>query len=146
VGVAAAVERSARVVDVHALERGGEAVRVALATHLAVGDDVEPGALLVGDGEPGGIVLRLLEIGGIDPPQLPRADPRREPAPQLLAVDEPVRLGVRADEAGEDPGGLGHRGPSFPQSGARAPGSTGSTRPLKPVLAAGAFVWISGGV
>ena len=51
IGMAAAVERGAGIVDVDAVERGGEAVRVALAPHLAVGDDVEPGALLVADGE-----------------------------------------------------------------------------------------------
>ena len=59
--MAAAVERRAGIVDVDALERGGEAVRVALAAHLAVGDDVEPGALLVADGEQRRVVLRLLE-------------------------------------------------------------------------------------
>ena len=46
IGVARAVERGARVVDVDALERGGEAVGVALAPDLAVGDDVEAGLLL----------------------------------------------------------------------------------------------------
>ena len=51
VGMAAAVERRARIVDVDAVERRGEAVGIALAPHLAVGDDVEPGALLVADGE-----------------------------------------------------------------------------------------------
>ena len=33
-----------------ALERGGEPVGIAFAPHLAVGDDVEPGAFLVADG------------------------------------------------------------------------------------------------
>ena len=45
---------------VDALERGGEAVGVALAPHLAVGDDVDAGPLHVADGEQGGVVLRLL--------------------------------------------------------------------------------------
>jgi hypothetical protein len=40
--MAGTVEGGAGVVDVDALERGGEAVRVALAAHLAVGDNVEP--------------------------------------------------------------------------------------------------------
>ncbi len=103
VRVPAAVQRGARVVDVDALERGGEAVRVALAAHLAVGDDVQPGALLVGDRQPRRVVLRLLEIARIDPPQLRRPHARREAPAQLLAVDQPVRLRVGADEAGEDP-------------------------------------------
>ena len=48
---------------VDALERGGEAVGVALAPDLAVGDDVDAGALHVADGEQGGVVLRLLQPG-----------------------------------------------------------------------------------
>ena len=100
VRMAAAVQRRARVVDVDAFERGREAVRVALAPHLAVGDDVQPGALLVGDREPRGVVVRLLQVGRIDPPQLAGADPRREAAAELLAVDQPVRLRVGTDEAG----------------------------------------------
>ena len=51
----------AGLVDVDALERGGEAVGVALAADLAVGDDVDAGPLHVADGDDGGIVLRLLE-------------------------------------------------------------------------------------
>ena len=62
VGMAAAVERGARVVDVDALERGGEAVGVALPTHLAIRDDVQPGALLVRDGQARRVVVRLLQV------------------------------------------------------------------------------------
>ena len=43
---ARAARHHRRVVDVEALQRGREAVRVALAPDLAVGDDVEPGAFL----------------------------------------------------------------------------------------------------
>ena len=63
IGVARAVERAAGIVDVHALERGGEAVGVALAPDLAVGDDVEARLLLRADGEQRRIVLRLLQEG-----------------------------------------------------------------------------------
>ncbi len=49
IGMAGAVERGAGIVDVDAFQRGGEAVGVALAPLLAVGDDVEAGALLVAD-------------------------------------------------------------------------------------------------
>ena len=70
IGMAAAVERGAGIVDVDAVERGGEAVGVAFAADLAVGDDVEPGPLLVANGEQRRVVLRLLEIGLRDAPQL----------------------------------------------------------------------------
>ena len=100
IGLAAAVERGAGIVDVDAFERGGEAVRVALAAHLAVGDYVEASALLVADGEEGGVVLGLLEPFRRDPPELGRAHARREPSLQLLAVDQPVGLRIGADERG----------------------------------------------
>ena len=48
--------------DVDALERRGEVVGVAFAAHLAVGDDVDAGALHVADGEQRGVVLRLLQV------------------------------------------------------------------------------------
>ena len=89
-----------RVLAVHALERGGETVGVALAAHLAVGDDVDAGALLVADREQCGVVLRLLEPGRLDPPQLARASTRRNDFRQEPAVDQPVGLGVAADQRG----------------------------------------------
>ena len=64
IGVTGAVERGAGIVDVDAFERGGEAVGIALAAHLAVGDDVEAGALLVADRNARGVVLRLIEPFG----------------------------------------------------------------------------------
>ena len=63
IGVPGAVERDAGIVDVDPFERGGEAVRIALAADLAVGDDVEPRLLLRLDREHGRVVLRLGEIG-----------------------------------------------------------------------------------
>src|SRR2546422_3750339 len=67
--MARAVERSAGMVDIDAFERGGEAVGIAFAPDLAVGDDVEAGPLLRPDGEQRGVVLRLGEIGLGNPPQ-----------------------------------------------------------------------------
>ena len=58
--MARAVERGAGVVEVDAFERGGEAVRVALAPDLAVADDVEPRLLLRADRDQGRVVLRLV--------------------------------------------------------------------------------------
>ena len=98
IGMAAAVERRAGIVDVDAFERGGEAVGVAFAAHLAVGDDVEAGALLVANREQRGVVLRLLETFGRDAPQLAGAHARREALGELLAVDQPVGLRIGADE------------------------------------------------
>ena len=98
IGMAAAVERGAGIVDVDAFERGGEAVGVALAPHFAVGDDVEPGALLGADGDERRVVLGLLEPFGRDAPELAHPDARRKAAGEILAVDQPVGLGVGADE------------------------------------------------
>ena len=100
VGVPAAVEGRAGVVDVDPFERRREPVRVALAPHLTVGHDVEPGELLVADGEDRGVVLRLLEPLGRDAPELRGADAWREPAGEPFPVDQPIRLGVRADQGG----------------------------------------------
>ena len=77
------------VVDVEALERGREAVGVALAPDLAVGDDVDAGALLVGDRERGRVVLRLLRG---------RA-PRRATAPARARAAEASRGASRGRSA-----------------------------------------------
>jgi hypothetical protein len=101
-----------RVVDVDALEGGGEAVAVGLAQHLAVGDDVEAGLLLGPDSQDPGVVLGLLQILRLDPPQLQSAHPRREPAGELGPVHQPVRLGIAAHQGGradrEWNGAFGH--------------------------------------
>ena len=83
----------AGVVDVEVLEGGREAVGVALAADLAVGDDVQAGALRIRDRERGGVVLACREIGRFDAPQLRGADARRQRAAQLLAVDQPNGCG-----------------------------------------------------
>ena len=88
-----------RVVVVDAVERGGEAVGVALAAHLAVGDDVDAGALHVADREERGVVLRLLEVRLRDAPQLVHAHARHH-GREHGAVDQPVGLRVAADDGG----------------------------------------------
>ena len=60
--MAGAVERGAGIVDVDTFERGREAVGIAFAPHLAVGDDVEPGLLLRADRQQGRVVLRGFEM------------------------------------------------------------------------------------
>jgi hypothetical protein len=100
-----AVERGARVVDVDPVERGREAVRIALAADLAVAHDVEAGVLLRADGDQRRVVLRLLQVRRRHPPELGRPHARRKAPGELLAVDQPV--GLR--EAADDGGGEEHR-------------------------------------
>ena len=96
--VAGSVEGDARVLGIHPFERRGEPVGVALAADLAIRDDVHTRPFHVTDGEHRGVILGLLQQVGRDPPDLWCASPRRQPAAQLLAVDQPVRLGVAADD------------------------------------------------
>ena len=98
IGVPAAVKRGARVVDVHAFQRGREPVGVALPAHLAVGDDVKSRVLLGPDREHRRVVLGLAEKLGRHAPQLAGADPGRKPPGQLGPVDKPVRLWITSDE------------------------------------------------
>ncbi len=132
VGMPAAVQSRAGVVDVDALEGGGEVVAVRLAPHLAVGDDVESRLLLGADGQHGGVVLRLLEVLRLDPPQLSRTHPRGEPAGQLGPVDQPVRLGVAAHQRGRQDRKRG-RGRGHPRdsrtAAARRPRGPATSRP-----------------
>ena len=100
IGMAGAIERGAGIVDVDAVERGGETVGVALAPHLAVRDDVEARSLLVANGQQRRVVLRGVEEFGRDPPQLLRAHARRKASGELLAVDQPVGLGIGTHERG----------------------------------------------
>jgi hypothetical protein len=59
--VSAAIQRRAGIIDIDALQRRCKAVRVALTTHFAVGNDVEARAFLVSDREERRIVLSLLQ-------------------------------------------------------------------------------------
>ena len=92
--VAGAIERDAWPIQVDAVEGGREAVRVALPTHLPVGDDVDAGQLHVPDGEPRRVVLCLLEERLRDAPQLPCPHARREAVSEPLAIDQPAWLRV----------------------------------------------------
>ena len=95
----AAVDRAAGIHDVDALERSGEAVGVAFAPHLAIGDDVDAGLLHVADREQRGVVLRFLQVLLGNAPDLGRPHPRHLGA-EFCAVDEPVGLGIAADNGG----------------------------------------------
>ena len=97
---------SAGMLVVDALQRRGEMVGVALAPHLAVGDDVDAGALHVADGEQGGVVLRLLQERLGHAPDLVQPRARHDLA-QHLAVHQPVGLRIGADDGGLQQG-VGH--------------------------------------
>jgi hypothetical protein len=64
-------------VDVDAVERDGEAVGVALPADFAIGDDVEPDALLLVHRQRDGVVVGLGEVVAVDPPEVAGADPHR---------------------------------------------------------------------
>ena len=85
---------------VHALERGREPVRVALAPHLAIGHDIDAGALLIADRQHCRVVLRLLEPCLIHAPELARSRARRNDLGKPRAIDQPIRLRVAAHQGG----------------------------------------------
>ena len=98
-GAAAAIDGAAWIFHVDAVKRGGEAVGVAFAPLLAIGDDVEPGAFLIVNGDDGGVVLRRFELVGRDQPEIVRAHARHL-LRQLGAVDQPFGLRVGTDKRG----------------------------------------------
>src|SRR5207302_4849944 len=93
VDAAAATWTVARVVEIDAVEGSREAVAVAFAADLAVGNDVDAGPLHVADGDPGGVILGLFEEWLRNAPQVSGAYPRWESRQQLVAIDKPVGLG-----------------------------------------------------
>src|SRR5689334_119328 len=98
--MAGAIERHSRVLEVHALQRGRESIRVALAPDLTVRDDVDARPLHVQDGKPGRVILGLLQQLRREAPNLEGSGPRRQPAAKERAVDQPVRLWIAADDRG----------------------------------------------
>src|SRR5262249_44474561 len=105
VGMSRAVERAAGIVNVDAFKRSRKAIGIAFTPHLAVSDDIEPGAFLIADRKQRGIVLRLLEMFRGNTPKLRGAHARRETARKFHPIDQPIRLRVGADEGrGQEPG------------------------------------------
>ena len=80
----AAADDLAGLLEVDALQRGREMVGVAFAPDLAVGDDVDAGALHVADGEDGRVVLRQLQQFAGEAPHLRRAHARHLVVVQAL--------------------------------------------------------------
>ncbi len=89
---------NARPID--AVERVCKLVRVALASDLAVGDDVDPGAFLLADRNQRRIVLRLLQKLARHTPDVAHAYARRHVLLQCGAIDQPIRLREAADDGG----------------------------------------------
>jgi hypothetical protein len=75
-GPAIPVDHRARLFDVDAVERGGETIGIAFAPLLAVGDDVEAGALLVAYCKDRGVVLCRFKLVRCDKPQVVGPHPR----------------------------------------------------------------------
>ena len=100
IGMTAAVERGSRIVEIDSFQRGGEAVRIALAAHLAIGHDVDAGALLHMDRHDRRIVLRFVEEIGRGAPQFTCADARRKSPGQPCAIDQPVWHRIGTDQRG----------------------------------------------
>ncbi len=82
---------------IHPLQRQDEAVGIALPADLAVGDDVDAGALHVFDGQAGGVVLGLGQDLRSRSPDVRRIDAGHVVAPQPVLIDQPVRLRIAAD-------------------------------------------------
>jgi hypothetical protein len=96
-GLAGAIKARPRIFDVDAFESGCEPVGIALPSHFAVGQDVDPGGFLIADREKRRVVLSLIQPFIADPPELLRPDSGHVFA-ELTAVDQPIGLGIAADE------------------------------------------------
>jgi len=98
--MAGPIERGAWIINIDTLERGGEAVRVAFAALFTVRNDIEAGAFLVANSKQCRIVLRFFQKFRSDAPQLVCPDAWREAPGKFFTIDQPIRLGVGADERG----------------------------------------------
>ena len=87
-----------RIFAIHAVERRRKAVGIAFAPDLAIGHDIDAGALLVADRQDGGVILSLFKMGWVDAPQLPRMSPRRHDFRQAPAIDQPIGLRIAAHQ------------------------------------------------
>jgi hypothetical protein len=90
------------IVEINPRERRRKPVRIAFAADLAIGDNVDAGTFHVADRQNRRIVLRLFEPGLGHPPQLLSTHPHRRQVDQLVAVDQPLRLRIAADDGGRD--------------------------------------------
>jgi hypothetical protein len=99
-GLPDAVDGGAGGDGIHAVQRGGELVEVALAPLLAIGDDVDVGGLHVGHREADGVVLGRLQERLGDPPHLAHAHARHRVGSQPLVIHQPARLGIAPHHRG----------------------------------------------
>lgn len=92
------IERFARIVDVDSLKRRCKAVRIALAPHFAVGDDVQPRFLLLANDEASRIVLCIVEKLRRDSPQLLQSNARWKATREVFTINQSFRLRIAADQ------------------------------------------------
>src|SRR6516162_8903354 len=85
-------------IQVEAVKRGGEAVRITFAADLSICDDVETCRFLLADGQQRGIVLRLLKPWRRDAPEFCGTNSRRHLMPEFLAINQPLGLWIGADK------------------------------------------------
>ena len=99
--------------SVDALQRQGEAVGVAFAADLAVGDDVDAGALHVADRQDRAVVLRRFQQLRGNAPDVLRMGARHAVLLQRRAVHQPVGLRIAAHHRGrQQMRWIGHGEPS----------------------------------
>lgn len=86
------------VIDIHPVQRIGEAIGITFVKNFTVGNNVYPDLFLDTDGGQSGVTLSFGKKFLGCPPQFLGRNPRREPAGKLLFADQPDRLGVTANE------------------------------------------------
>ena len=94
-----AIQRGARIVEVHSVQRGGESIGVTLAANLTVADNVDTRTLHLANRDERGVILRLFEERLRYAPDLPCPDARWQPVAEVLTVDEPFRLRKAAHDS-----------------------------------------------
>ena len=114
------------VLRIQPIQRGGEPIGVALAAHLAVGDDVDASALQVADREQRGVVLRLAP----DRVRLPATAPPRARAARRARPSLPDRSASQAAGSCRRPSSAAAQAPVCRRAPAQAPNAACSAPAL----------------
>src|SRR4051812_34723016 len=137
---AAAALDLAGMLGVDAIERQRKTVRIAFAADLAVGDDIDAGALHLAYRDDCRVILRLFKPRLGHAPDVAGMNPRHAVMFEQGAIDQPVGLRIAADDRGRDQmARIGHggdpaagwwAGPALPlPSAARSGGAAGRIVP-----------------